>query len=94
MVKTQSRLTMDSDQRIPGNEGLNKRTFLKTIALACFGIAPFLNTCGIMNSGDSNQGPAKRPDTSAKNGSVSKAARPPIDLAASARIETATFALG
>lgn len=62
-------------QGLPENEGLSKRTFLKVVGFACLGIIPFLNACGIVNSGDANPGSAKKPDGPATNGSVPKAAR-------------------
>ena len=79
---------------LPENEGLSKRTFLKIAAFASLGMAPFLNTCGISNSADTNQGPAKKPDSPIRNGSAPMVARPPMDIAAPTKIETATFALG
>jgi hypothetical protein len=94
MIRNSSELLKDYFQGPPENEGLSKRTFLKLVAFASLGIAPFLNTCGFINSGETNQGPVKKPDNPAKNGSIPKADRPPIDLAAPAKIETATFALG
>ena len=94
MIRNRPELLRDYFQGPPANEGLSKRTFLKVVAFASLGMAPFLNTCGMINSGDSNQGSAKKPDSPARNASVPKVPRPPIDLAAPAKIETATFALG
>jgi len=95
MIWNRSEISKGSFQSTREKEGLRKRTFLKGFALACLGVGPFLNTCGIMNSGNANQEPVRKPDgPSSKNGPVPKAARPPIDLAAPAKIETATFALG
>jgi hypothetical protein len=94
MIRNSSELLKDYFQGPPENEGLSKRTFLKLVAFASLGIAPFLNMCGFINSGDTNQGPVKKPDSPAKNGSIPKADRPPIDLAVPAKTETATFALG
>ena len=94
MIRNKPELSKDYFQEPPDNEGLSKRTFLKVVTFAGLGIAPFLNTCGFINSGDANQGPAKNSDDPAKNDSTPKSDRPPIDLAAPAKTETATFALG
>ena len=94
MIRNRPELLIHYFQGPPENEGLSKRTFLKIAAFASLGMAPFLNTCGISNSGDTNLGPATKPDSPIKNGSVSKVPRPPIDLASPAKIENATFALG
>lgn len=94
MIRNRPIFLREYFQGPPENEGLSKRTFLKVVAFASLGIAPFLNTCGMINSGDSNQGSAKNPDGPARNGSVPKVPRPPIDVASPAKIETATFALG
>jgi hypothetical protein len=91
MIWNKSDFSEERFQGSPEDQGLHKRTFLKLIAF-CLGMGPFLNACAIMNSGDTNQKPTKKRDGS--NGSGLKAARPPIDLAAPARTETATFALG
>jgi hypothetical protein len=92
MISNRSDFSKARFQGSPGNEGLRKRTFLKFIAFACLGMGPFLNACGIMNRGDTNQEPTKKKD--GPSGSVLKAARPPIDLAEPTKTETATFALG
>jgi len=94
MIRNRPELLKDYFQGPPENEGLSKRTFLKVAAFASLGITPFLNTCGFINSGDTNQGPVKKPDNPSKNGSIPKADRPPIDLATPGKMETATFALG
>jgi hypothetical protein len=94
MIRNKTEISENYFQGLPENEGLSKRTFLKIVAFASLGMVPFLNTCGIINSADTNQGPVKKPDTPIKNGSVPQVARPPIDLAAPKKIETATFALG
>ena len=94
MIRNSSEFSKGSFQSTPENEGLSKRTFLKALAFACLGMGPFLNACGMVNSEDTNQGALKKPSGPATNGSVPKAARPSIDLAAPAKIETATFALG
>jgi hypothetical protein len=94
MIRNRSEFSEVYLQGPQENEGLSKRTFLRVLAFACLGLGPFLNTCGIMNSRDTNQGPVKKADGPAKNGSVPKAARPPMDLAAPVNIETATLALG
>jgi hypothetical protein len=94
MIRNGSESSKGYLQGSPENEGLSKRTFLKVVAFACLGVGPFLNTCSMVNSGDQNPGSVKKPDGPANNGSVPKAARPPMDLAAPAKTETATFALG
>jgi len=94
MIRNGSQFSKGHIQGAPENDGLRKRAFLKALAFACLGAGPLLNACGIMNSGDANQGPARKPDSPSNNSPVPKAARPPIDLAAPAKIETATFALG
>ncbi len=94
MIRNRSELLKDYFQGPPENEGLSKRTFLKVVAFASLGIAPFLNTCGFVNSGDTNRSPVRKSDNPAKNGPLPKADRPPIDLAAPSKTETATFALG
>ena len=94
MIRNQSEFSKDSFQSPLESVGFTKRTFLKVAAFASLGMSPFLDTCGIMNSADTHQGPAKKLDGPTKNGAAPKAARPPIDLAAPTKIETATFALG
>jgi hypothetical protein len=94
MIRNRREFLKDYFPSPPENEGLSKRTFLKVAAFAGLGISPFLNTCRFINNGDTNQGAVKKPDNPAEKGSIPKADRPPIDLAAPAKIETATFALG
>ena len=94
MIRNQSEFSKDSFQSRSGSVGFTKRTFLKVAAFASLGMSPFLNTCGIMSSADTRQGPAKKLGGPTRNGAAPKAARPPIDLAAPTRIDTATFALG
>ena len=94
MIRNKTEISGNSFQGLPENEGLSKRTFLKIAAFASLGMVPFLNTCGISNSSDTNQGPTKKPGNPASNGSAPRVARPAIDLAAPKKIETATFALG
>ena len=94
MIRNRSEISKGSFQSTREKEGLRKRTFLKGLAFACLGVGPFLNTCGIMNSGNANQEPVRKPDNPSKKVPVPKAARPPIDQVAPAKIETATFALG
>ncbi len=78
----------------PESHCSSKRNFLKIAALAILAMAPFLNTCGLFNSGDSNRGEVKKADDPAKNRSIPTGARPPIDLSVPAKVETATFAMG
>ena len=94
MIRNRSEFSKGHLQGSPEDDGLNKRAFLKALAFACLGIGPFVNACGIVNSEDTNLGAVKKSDGPAKGGSAPKAARPPIDLSAPAKIETATFALG
>lgn len=94
MNRNRSEFSKDYLQSPPENEGLRKRTFLKAVAFVSLGMTPFLNSCGIFSSDDMKQQPGKKPDSPAKDWAVPKAARPPIDLAAPAKIGTATFALG
>ena len=94
MIRNRSEFSKDYVQSPPEKEGLSKRTFLKAIAFAGLGMTPFLNSCGIIDGGDMNQRPAKNPDSPAKDGAALKVNRPPIDLSAPAKTETATFALG
>jgi hypothetical protein len=94
MIRKRSDSSKETFQRPLENDGLSKRAFLKGMAFACLGIAPFLNTCSIFGDGDTNQGSVSKPGNPAKKGSVPEMAKPPIDLAAPAKTETATFALG
>ena len=94
MIRNRLEFSKGPLQGSPEHDGLSKRAFLKVLAFACLGISPFVNACGIVNSEDSNRGAVKRSNVPAKNGSIPEAAKPPIDLAAPAKLETATFALG
>jgi hypothetical protein len=94
MIRNTSEFSKGHLQGSPEDDGLSKRAFLKALAFACLGVGPFVNACGIVNSEDTNPGAVKKSNGSAKNGSVPEAAKPSIDLAAPAKIETATFALG
>ena len=94
MIRNRSESSKDYFQSPPENEGLSKRTFLKVVGFVCLGVGPFLNTCGIVNSGNADRDPVGKPDRPSRNVPVPTAAKPPIDLAAPARTETATFALG
>ena len=96
MIRTKSESSKDSFQKIRKEESIDKRTFLKVIAFASLGLAPVMNTCGISRSpGMTPETEKKRqPEDPGKNDSISRKARPPIDLAAPADTETATFALG
>ena len=94
MFRKRSDFSKGHFQGSPENDGFSKRAFLKAFVFACLGIGPFVNACGIVNSEDTNLGAVKKSDGPAKGGSAPKVARPPIDLSAPAKIETATFALG
>jgi len=65
-----------------------RRVFLKGIGIACLGFASFLQACDHLISGKENT------EAVAKTSSIPKAMRPPMDAAAPAKTETATFALG
>jgi hypothetical protein len=93
MIRIKSEFSKDSFQCPSENVRFTKRTFLKVAAFATLGMTPFLNTCGLFGSRDTNQTPGKKPVNPARNASIA-IPRPPIDLAAPAKIETATFALG
>jgi hypothetical protein len=92
MIWNRSDISKEPFEGSSENEGFHKRTFLKLMAFACLGMGPFLSACSILNTGDTNQESTKKKDS--LHDSVLKAARPPIDLAAPAETETATFALG
>jgi hypothetical protein len=93
MIRNQSEFAKDFFQVPAENEGFTKRSFLKVVAFATLGMAPFLNTCGLFGGGDTNQAPRKKPVSPAIKGPIAMPS-PPIDLAIPAKIETATFALG
>jgi hypothetical protein len=76
------------------NQGLSKRNFLKIAAFASLGMVPFLKACSLFDSRNSNHGQEKKMDNTSKHGSMSRSARPPIDLDVPTKVETATFALG
>jgi hypothetical protein len=94
MIPKRSDFSKETFQGSLEKEGLSKRTFLKGVAFACLGIAPFLNTCSSFSGGDTNEGSVSTPDNPARKGSVPTVAKPPVDLIALAKTETATFALG
>jgi len=94
MIRKRSDFSKETFHGPSEKEGLSKRTFLKGVAFACLGIAPFLNTCGNSSRGEPNQGSVSTPDNPARKGSVPTVAKPPVDLVAPAKTETATFALG
>jgi peptide-methionine (S)-S-oxide reductase len=73
---------------------LSRRTFVKTLALVCLAGGPILNACNL-SSGE-NHPPEKKMgmNKAIDHSAVSRLPRPLIDLAAPARTETATFALG
>jgi hypothetical protein len=73
---------------------LSRRTFVKTLSLVCMAGGPILNACNL-SSGE-NHPPEKKMDMNRASdySGVPRFPRPPIDLAAPARTETATFALG
>ena len=70
---------------------LRRRTFVKTLGLVCMAGGPILNACNL-SSGENHPPEEKMNLNRARD--YSGVPRPPIDLAAPARTETATFALG
>jgi len=67
---------------------VSRRFFLKGIAIVCLGCALFLQGCNDLSARSENT------ETTGKIGSNPKTMRPPIDVAAPAKTEMATFALG
>ena len=76
------------DQDTQDHPNFSRRIFLKGIGIACLGFASFLQACDNLTSGKENT------EAIAKTSLIFKAMRPPIDAAAPAKTETATFALG
>ena len=73
---------------------LSRRTFIKTLGLACVAGSPVLKACNL-SSGESHRPEEKlEMNRHSDDSGVLRSPRPPIDLAAPARTETATFALG
>jgi len=77
-----------NDRHTPEIQAIGRRGFLKGIGIACLGFGMFLYACGYMPSERENMEKMK------KTGSITNKMKPPIDLAAPAKTETATFALG
>ena len=74
---------------------LSRRTLFKTLGLACLACSPMFQACNLLSS--ENHSPEKKLETKKAmdySGLPPAAPRPPIDLAAPVRTETATFALG
>jgi hypothetical protein len=67
-----------NDRQTPEKQAISRRVFLKGIGIACLGFGMFLHACGYMPSERENMEKMK----------------PPIDLAAPTKTETATFAMG
>ncbi|MEW6333009.1 MAG: twin-arginine translocation signal domain-containing protein [Thermodesulfobacteriota bacterium] len=67
---------------------VSRRNFLKGIGIACLGFAPFLQSCNDPTSIGGKGGGI------ALEGAIAGGQRPPIDIAAPSKTETATFALG
>jgi hypothetical protein len=67
-----------NDRQTPEKQALTRRVFIKGIGIACLGFGMFLHSCGYMPSEIENMEKMK----------------PPIDLAAPVKTETATFAMG
>ena len=72
----------------------SRRALLKGLGSAILGLTPFLKACN-RQSGEIQSGEEKM--QTGETGSMTAVPRkpiPPIDAAASTRVETATFALG
>ncbi len=67
-----------NDRQTPEKRAISRPGFLKGIVIACLGFGMFLHACGYTPSERENMEKIK----------------PPIDLAAPAKTETATFAMG
>ena len=65
-----------------------RRVFQAGIVIACLAYGPLLQACNCTAS--KNEGGKE----TAMTGSIPNTVRPPIDVAAPAKTETATFALG
>lgn len=76
------------DQCTQDRPNFSRRILLKGIGIACLGFAPFLQACDNLTMRSESM------EATAKTGLIPKAMRPPIDLAAPAKTEIATFALG
>ena len=73
---------------------LSRRAFVKTLGLFCLAGGPILNACNL-SSGEKRPSEKKMDlNRPGDHSAVSRSPRPPIDLAAPARTEIATFALG
>lgn len=77
-----------NDRHTPEKQAISRRIFLKGIGIACLGFGLFLHACGYMPYERENMENMK------KTGSITNEIKPPIDLAAPAKTETATFAMG
>ena len=84
---------MSSDQDLPWPP-LSRRTLVKTLGLAGLACSPIFQA-GNLLSGETPFPERKMEINKAGDDSgLTRASRPPIDLAAPGRAETATFALG
>jgi len=82
------RIHLDHDPDTRNGRDLSRRIFLMGIGVACLGFVPFLQACdNAFSVGGEGNGTARR-------GTVPHGMRPPIDVAAPVKNETATFALG
>jgi len=77
-----------NEQHTKDKQTFRRRIFLKGIGIACLGFGLFLHACGYMPSERENMENMK------KTGSITNEMKPMIDLAAPAKTETATFAMG
>lgn len=77
-----------NDRHTPEKQAISRLGFLKGIGIACLGFGMFLHACGYMPSERENMKNMK------KTSSITNKMKPPIDLAAPAKTETATFAMG
>ncbi len=76
------------DRHTRDQQTFSRRIFLKRIGIACLGFGLFLHACGYMPSERENM------ENTKKTGSITNEMKPPIDLAAPSKTETATFAMG
>ena len=84
---------MDSKQdwnRFP----LNRRTFVKTLSLACLACSPVMKGCNSWSGEKQSRGKKMEAGGSVDGSGLPRPSRPLIDSAAPGRTETATFALG
>jgi hypothetical protein len=87
---------MNNDQKTEIYTYLSRRSLMKWIGLSTFGLGFGIHACDYSNS-DSTPTPGKKKENqmkSIKSGKAIETRIPPIDAAAPAETDTATFALG